>query len=406
MSDPSFLPYGRQSIDEADIAAVAEVLRGAFLTTGPMVDRFEAALSQSCGGVKAIACNSGTSALFIASRALGIGEGDVAIVPATTFLATASAPFLCGADIVFADVDPETGLMRPDDLATAISAARARFPDRRLAAAFVVHLNGQCADMPGLRALCDAEGLALIEDACHALGGEARDGVPVGDTRWSDAACFSFHPVKAIATGEGGAVTTRDEAVAERLRLHRNHGMTRDPQAWTQKAQAFDASGDPNPWYYELTEPGLNFRIPDILCALGISQLDKLAGWVAEREALHARYTERLRALNSAILAPPARVSWGRPAWHLCVARIDFEAAGRSRAQVMTGLRDRWRVGTQVHYIPLHWQPFWRDRYGETALPGAETYYARALSLPLFVGMTEADVDRVVDALRHEAGLV
>lgn len=401
------IPYGRQQIDEDDIAAVTAVLRSDFLTTGPAVDAFEAALADVCSTEYAVVCSNGTAALYMASKALGLGDGDVVIVPAITFLATSSAPFLAGSEIVFSDVDPETGLMRPEDLETAIIAAGRRFPDKRVAAAFVVQLNGQSADMPGLKTICDRENLALVEDACHALGGLTRcsddpeaNGAEsrIGDTRWSDLACFSFHPVKTIAMGEGGAVTTRDAAMAERLRLHRNHGMERNPQRWVRENQGFARNGEANPWYYELTEPGFNFRAPDILCALGTSQLRRLSGFVSDRAALFARYQERLENLNQPVQAP-AVVPWGRPAWHLCAARVDFDSIERDRGAVMRDLSRQFGIGTQVHYIPLHRQPFWADRYGLQDLPGADRYYSRALSLPLFVGMDESDVDRVVDAL-------
>ncbi|MEQ8603704.1 MAG: UDP-4-amino-4,6-dideoxy-N-acetyl-beta-L-altrosamine transaminase [Marivibrio sp.] len=400
------IPYGRQSIDEDDIAAVAAALRSDYLTTGPRVEAFEADLAQATGAAHAVVCNSGTAALYIAARALGLGPGDVAIVPSMTFLATASAPFLAGAEIVFADVDPDTGLMRPEDLERAIAEARRRFPEGRLAAAFVVHLNGQCADMPALKALCDARDLFLVEDACHALGGATRRAdepeaagreARVGDTRWSHLACFSFHPVKTIAMGEGGAVTTQDAALAEALRLHRNHGMVRDPERWRHRDMGFDAGGEPNPWYYELETPGLNFRVPDVLCALGSSQLKKLDRFVAGRAEVVAHYDRAIAGLAPAILGP-AKVPWGRPAWHLFAARVDWATLGVERGAAMRLLRAQ-AVGTQVHYIPLHRQPFWERRYGRQDLSGAEAYYAAALSLPLFAAMEYADVGRVVQSL-------
>jgi dTDP-4-amino-4,6-dideoxygalactose transaminase len=400
------IPYGRQTIDEDDIAAVAAVLRSDYLTTGPAVEAFEADLARVTGAAHAVVSNSGTAALYLASRALGLGAGDVAIVPSMTFLATASAPFLAGAEIVFADVDPDTGLMRPDDLRFGVAEARRRFPERRPAAAFAVHLNGQCADMPALKAVCDAEGLYLVEDACHALGGlTRRAGEPeaagrearVGDTRWSDLACFSFHPVKTVAMGEGGAVTAQDPTLAEALRLHRNHGMVRNPDRWRHRDMGFDATGAANPWYYELETPGLNFRAPDVLCALGASQLKKLDRFVAARARVFSHYEQALRGLSPVVRAP-AQVPWGRPAWHLFAARVDWPALGITRSEGIHALRAAG-VGTQVHYIPVHRQPFWRDRYGTLQAPGADAYYQNTLSLPLFATMAAEDVERVVDAL-------
>ena len=409
MASPDFLPYGRQSIDDDDIAAVTAALRADFLTTGPLVESFEEAVAAATGAAHAVACNNGTSALYMAAKALEIGEGDVVVVPSMTFLATASAPHLAGAEIVFTDVDPDTGLMRPKDLDAALSTASRIYPGRPVKAVFVVHLNGQAADMPALKAVADRVGTAIVEDACHALGGltrraddsasDGRDSM-VGDCRWSAMATFSFHPVKSVAMGEGGAVTTGDAALAERLRLVRNHGMTRTASEWENRDLGFDASGAANPWYYELVKAGFNFRVPDILCALGISQMRKLDVWSARRRALHEGYCARLEAAGLGDLAP-ARVTWGRPAWHLCAARISFAERGLERAEVMTRLRTDFGVGSQVHYIPLHGQPYWRHRYGDFRLPGAEHYYSRALSLPLYPALTEIDLDRVVDALRH-----
>ena len=407
MASPDFLPYGRQSIDDDDIAAVTAALRADLLTTGPLVDSFEDAVAVATGAPHVVACNNGTSALYMAAKALGVGAGDVVIVPSMTFLATASAPHLAGAEVVFTDVDPDTGLMRPEDLEAALSTARRLYPGRPAKAVFVVHLNGQSADMPALKTVADSVGAAIIEDACHAFGGltrraddagsDGRDST-VGDCRWSAMATFSFHPVKSVAMGEGGAVTTGDAELAERLRLVRNHGMTRTASGWENRDMAFSASGDPNPWYYELVEAGFNFRVPDILCALGISQLRKLDVWSERRRTLHEGYCTRLEEAGLGDLAP-ARVVWGSPAWHLCAARIPFSERGLDRADVMTRLRVDFGVGSQVHYIPVHAQPYWRHRYGDFRLPGAERYYSRALSLPLYPALTEDDLDRVVDAL-------
>lgn len=407
---PPFLPYARQSIDNDDVAAVTAALRGDMLTTGPLVPQLEAALEMATGARHAVACNNGTSALYLAARAVGIQPGDVVIVPSMTFLATASAPHMAGAEVVFSDVDPETGLMRPADLDAAFADAGRRFPAAPVRAVFVVHLNGQAADLAALKAVADSHDVPLIEDAAHAIGGLARRASDtgsggaasrVGDCRWSAMTTFSFHPVKTIAMGEGGAVTTNDPRLFGRLERVRNHGMERDPAAWTERQAGFDASNDPNPWYYEMGSPSLNFRVPDILCALGLSQLTKLDRWTAERRHLFARYRDLLSALDAPV-EPPAVVPWGDPAWHLCAARVRFDArSGMARGSVMRRLRDEFGIGTQVHYIPVHAQPFWQDRYGRTDLPGARTYYERALSIPFYVGLTETDQDRVADALRR-----
>lgn len=394
----AFLPYGRQSIDEADVAAVAAVLRSDFLTQGPVVEAFEAALAARTGAAHAVACSNGTAALHLACLALGLEAGDAVVVPANTFLATASAARLTGAEVAFADVDPETGLMGAEHAAAAI--ARARAAGWRVRALAPVHFAGQCADMERLGALAEAEGLAVIEDACHALGAEQRHGgtaVPVGSCARSSMTVFSFHPVKTVAAGEGGAVTTNDGALATRLRLFRNHGMVRDPAEFIDRESGFSAGGAVNPWYYEMPEPGFNYRLTDIQSALALSQMARLDNFVARRRHLMHLYAERLTPLTP-LVRPLARVGWCNPAWHLCVALIDFAAAGVERGVAMTALRARG-VGTQVHYIPVHRQPYWRGRCRDLTLPGADAYYARALSLPLFPAMADADVDRVAGAL-------
>jgi UDP-4-amino-4,6-dideoxy-N-acetyl-beta-L-altrosamine transaminase len=393
-----FLPYGRQVIEDDDIAAVVDALRGDLLTTGPYVGRFESSLANTVGAKHAVVCANGTAALHMAARALGLGAGSKVIVPVITFLATASAPHMNGAEIVFADVDPETGLMRPEDLADALQRAG------RADAVFNVHLNGQCGQIEEMAALARAHGALIVDDACHALGaafvdseGAAR---PIGSNAFSDLSVFSFHPVKAIAMGEGGAVTSNDPELARRLVRARNHGMTRDPADFQNTADAFDAEGAPNPWYYELAEPEFNWRANDIQCALGLSQLGKLGRFIARRRALTASYDALLSAYAPAI-RPIARTRMCLPAWHLYVVRIDFKAAGIARGEFMRRLAADG-IGSQVHYFPVHRQPYYANRYGDLRLPGAEQYYESALSLPLFASMTESDVESVVaTVLRH-----
>lgn len=381
------LPYGRQTIEDDDIAAVAQALRADFLTTGPQVEAFERAFAQTVGAPHAVACANGTAALHLAMLALEVQPGEVCIAPSITFLATANCARYVGAEVVFADVDPATGLMTPHTLAEAL----ARAGGRKVRAVLPVHLRGDVAELPALQALAEQTGAVLVEDAPHALGSTMTFGNQaerVGDCRHSAMATFSFHPVKTIATGEGGMVTTRDGRLAERLRTLRSHGMVRPPGA--------------DPWWYEMPEIGFNYRLPDILCALGLSQLAKLDRFAARRRALADRYRRGLAALSPRleIAATPA---WSDPVLHLLVALIDFESVGRTRLDVVEALRARG-VGSQVHYIPVHRQPYYRERYGELALPGAEAWYARCLSLPLYPGMTDADVDRVVEALGDVLG--
>ncbi len=400
MSDSTkkFLPYGRQRIDDEDIAAVVAVLRSDFLTTGPVVDEFEGAFAASVDARHAVAVSSGTAALHLTTLAAGLGEGDVAIVPAVTFLATANAVRYAGAEVVFSDVDPDTGLMTPEMFEEAIG----RAAGRNLRAVLPVHLNGQSADMRAISEISAKHGMRVIEDACHSLGarydvGDGSEPTKVGACAFSDMAMFSGHPIKAVAMSEGGIVTTNDDALDERLRVLRNHGMRRDPAAFTETDRAFDAAGAANPWYYEMHEIGFNFRASDVHCALGLSQLKKLDQFIEQRVALVDYYRVALQRLAPTV-APLSLEGHGAPAWHVAVALIDFETAGVERAAVMKRLR-AVGIGTQVLYIPLYHQPYYRKRYGEMRLPGAERYYERALSLPLFVDMAISDVDRVVDEL-------
>lgn len=382
-----FLPYGRQTIEDDDIAAVAAALRDDLLTTGPRVEAFEAAFAEAVGAEHAVACSNGTAALHLTMMALGVREGDVCIVPSTTFLATANCVRYVGGEVIFADVDPDSGLMRPQDLTEALGRAK-----KPVTAVLPVHMRGEVADLPAIAALAEEAGAVVVEDACHALGSRRVLGnteVPVGSGRWSSASTFSFHPVKTIATGEGGMITTPDAGLAERLRRLRSHGMVRP------------TGGDP--WWYEMAEPGFNYRLPDILCALGQAQLAKLPRFAAAREDLAAHYLEALKPLAPAVRAASSpEASLATP--HLMCVLIDFNAVGLSRRSVMEALKARG-IGSQVHYIPVHTQPYYQNRYGPLSLPGAEAWYARTLSLPLYPSMERKDVDRVVAALGEVLGL-
>ncbi len=387
-----FLPYGRQMVDDDDIAAVADVLRSDWLTTGPAVPAFEDAFAARIDAPHAVACSSGTAALHLAALALGLKQGDRVVVPSMTFLATANAVRFTGAEVIFADVDPDTGLMRADDLAAALDANAAA----QIRAVFPVHLAGQTEDMDAIAEIARGSGLRIVEDACHAIGATRRDR-PVGCCDWSDMAAFSFHPVKTIACGEGGMVTTKDDDLAARLKLLRNHGMSRDADSFREREQAFGEGGAANPWYYEMAEIGFNYRLSDIHAALGLSQLGKLDRFAARRRALAACYDAALAKL-APLVHPIRRTAGCEPAWHLYPVLIDFDAVAHDRAALMTRLRDAG-IGVQVHYIPVHRQPYYRERYGAQTLPGAEAYYRRTLSLPLYPAMADEDVARVVDAL-------
>ena len=376
-----FLPYGRHAVDDDDVAAVVAVLRGDWLTTGPTVEAFEAAFADKVGARFAVSCSSGTAGLHLATLALEFGADDDIVVPSMTFLATANAARYVGAEVTFADVDEDSGLLGVDHLRAALARA-----GNRARGVIPVHLNGQTVDMEAVASIAAERGLRVIEDACHVLGARTRTGdgamAPVGSCRYSDMAVFSLHPVKTVTMGEGGVVTTNDEALYRRLARLRNHGMVRDADAFENTENAFDADGDANPWYYEMPEIGFNYRASGIHCALGLSQLDKL---------------ERLARL-APLVRPIDRIADCEAAWHLCPVLIDFEAAGTTRRVVMRVL-EAAGIGSQVHYYPVHRQPYYRKRFGDLDLPGADAYYARVLSLPLFPAMELIDVDRVIDAL-------
>ena len=396
MTEPGspFLPYGRHQIDDDDIAAVTAVLRSDSLTGGPVVAEFEQAFAKRVGARFAVACANGTAGLHLATMALGLGPDDAAIVPTLTFLTTANAARYVGAEVTFADADPATGLTRPVDLEQAFAKAGSR----KAKVIIPVHLNGQCVDMESVAEFAGRHGMRVIEDACHAIGATYRtrsgENVRVGAGRHSDMAVFSLHPVKSIAMGEGGVVTTDDPKLNARLLRLRNHGMERDASQFVQRGEAFDADGAPNPWYYEMPEPGYNYRASEIHCALGLSQLRKLDRFLLRRRELADAYDKTLRPL-APLVRPIPRVAGCASGWHLYVVHVDFSSARQTRATLM---RKLWSsgIGTQVHYLPVHRQPYYRSRYGDTRLPHADAYYASCLSLPLFPAMSEDDVRRVV----------
>ncbi len=392
----NFLPYGKHVIDEADVEAVNAVLRSDWLTTGPVVEDFEAAFASRVGADFAVSCSSGTAALHLAALALKLGTKDFAAVPSLTFLATANAARYVGAEVAFVDCDADSALMDVD----AFAAMLRDDSEGKIKAVFPVHYAGQCVDMAALRAAVGDRRVAIVEDASHAVGSTyASNGtqVAVGSCVHSDMAVFSFHPVKTIAMGEGGMITTNDQEIYRRLRLLRSHGMTKQADTFTNSVLGFDDTGEPNPWYYEMPEIGYNYRASDIHCALGLSQLGKLDDFVSRRCELALQYDRRIASL-APVVQSLARCHGNQPAWHLYVVLIDFDMLRIDRAGLMKVLSQAG-IGTQVHYIPVLSQPYYRARYGEIALPGADAYYARALSLPLFPTMEDGDVARVVGAL-------
>jgi perosamine synthetase len=385
-----FLGYGRQSVNAHDIDAVVAVLRSDYLTQGPVVERFEAALAEYVGARFVVAVSSGTAALHIACLAAGLRSGSRAITQAITFVATANAPIACGARVAAVDIDSMTLGLDLGGLRSALT----QNPDASVV--LPVHMGGLAANSPAIAAA--SVGRVVIEDACHALGGRELDGAMVGSCRYSAMACFSFHPVKSITTGEGGAVTTNDPELARRLRMLRNHGLEREAARLCEREQGFD-HGEPNPWYYEQQLLGFNYRITDLQAALGLSQLRRIDDFMRRRLEL-ARYYDAsfagVQALRPLQASSDARA---RSAHHLYIVDIDYSALGRSRRAVMADLKQRG-IGTQVHYIPLYRQPFHRGLGQPKDFPSAERYYNGCLSLPLHAALTDADAARVVSAVR------
>lgn len=388
-SDP-FIPYGRQLIEEDDVASVVAVLRGPYLTQGPAVAAFEEAVAGYTGARHAVAVSSGTAALHLACIAAGLDTSKSAVTSPITFLATANAPVYVGAKTVFCDVDANVNLS-PAKLKETLSRVT------NVGAVLPVHFGGAPCDMVEIRRLANAAGAVVIEDAAHALGGSYIDGGRIGNCAHADMTIFSFHPVKLVAAGEGGVITTNSEALAARLRMLRNHGIHKADEGYRNPELA-STGGTPNPWYYEMHELGFHYRLTDIQAALGKSQLSKIGRFIERRRDLVARYDA---AFSSLEFAHPIQTGLrSRSGHHLYVLRIDFTKLNRSRAEMMESLRLAG-IGTQVHYIPVHLQPFHaRAGFKRGDFPEAERFYDQALSLPLFHGMSDREQDRVIAGVK------
>jgi perosamine synthetase len=372
------LPYGRHCVTEEDIRLVVDVLRSDWLTTGPVLERFERAFARYVGAADAVAVSSGTAALHAAMFALEIGPGDEVIVPAMTFAATANCVVFQGGTPVFADVDPATLLLGPAQVQARLTP--------RTKAVIAADYAGQPCDYDSLGRLAREHGLALVADSSHALGAQDH-GRPVGSL--ADLSTFSLHAVKPITTGEGGMIATDDARLAGRMRRFRNHGFNRDHR---QRAKA-------GSWYYEMTELGYNYRLTDFQSALGLGQLSKLDGWIARRRQIAADYDRAFADLPG--VGPLATRLGASHARHLYVVRLDQELLGVGRGEVFAAMRARG-IGVGVHYIPVHLHPFYRERYGTGPgdCPVAEAAYEELLSLPIFPAMTDRDVADVVEAVQ------
>lgn len=377
------IPYGRQDIQQADIDAVLDVLSSDFLTQGPRVPAFEAKLAAHVGATHAVAVNSATSALHIACLALGLGPGDLLWTSPITFVASANAGLYCGADVDFVDIDPDTFNMCPRALAIKLEQARAA---GRLPKIVVpVALCGQSCDMVAIRALADQYGFKVLEDASHAIGARYK-GAFMGGGQYADISVFSFHPVKIITTAEGGMAVTNDAALAQKMDLLRSHGVTRNPDL-----MVGDSDG---PWYYQQVDLGFNYRMTEMQAALGVAQMDRLDDYVAARAARAAEFD---RALADLPLDLPRQHSDTASSWHLYVIRVQDPAQHHALFEALRADG----IGVNLHYIPVHTQPYYQGLgFKDGDFPASEAYYARAISIPLYAIMTDAQQGEVVRILR------
>ena len=381
------IPYGKQTISEADIAAVVRVLQSDYLTQGSQVPAFESSLKNYCGAAHAVAVCNATAALHIACQALGLGKGDILWTTPITFVASANCALYCGATVDFVDIDPHTLNLSIPRLAEKLTAAQVSGCLPKIV--IPVHLCGKPCDMAALHQLSQQYGFKIIEDASHAVGASYQGG-KVGNCRYSDITVFSFHPVKIITTAEGGACLTNSPELANTLARLRSHGITRNPDEMTHEADGA--------WYYQQIELGYNYRMTELQAALGVSQMTRLDEFVARRHALAERYDALLADLP---LTLPHRNPNNRSALHLYPVQVQPES-GKTRRQIFDYLRAHG-IGANVHYIPVHTQPYYRQRFGfaHGDFPAAEAYYARAISLPLYFSLSEDEQDSVVATLKQ-----
>ncbi|MEP6663355.1 MAG: UDP-4-amino-4,6-dideoxy-N-acetyl-beta-L-altrosamine transaminase [Verrucomicrobiota bacterium] len=382
-----YLPYGRQSISEKDIQAVVAVLRSDWLTQGPAIEKFERCVADYCGAKYAVAVCNATAALHLGCLALDLKRGDLLWTSPNTFVASANCALYCGADVDFVDINPRTYNLSVAELEKKLVAAKKK---KRLPKIVVpVHFAGQSCEMEKISQLAKKYGFRVMEDASHAIGGSYR-GKPVGHCAFSDLAIFSFHPVKIITTGEGGMILTNRKALYEKLIRLRTHGISRD--------EKFMDGASHGPWYYQQIELGFNYRMTDIQAALGSSQMDRLGKFIYRRRALAKRYDKLLRDLP---LTLPQKNPDTDSSWHLYVIRLQLDKISKTHREVFEALR-RENIGVNLHYIPVHTQPYYRQRgFRKGDFPQAEKYYSETISLPMFADLTHAQQDRVVNSLKN-----
>jgi len=385
------IPYGKHHIDEDDIHAVVDILRSSFLTQGPAVEAFEKAVAEYVGVKYAVAVSSGTAALHLAALAAGVGPGTSVVTSPITFVASANASRYCGGDVLFADIDPETVNMSPDALREVL------LKNSNIKAIIPVHFAGLPCDMIAIKNLADEVGAIVIEDAAHALGATYPNGKRIGCCENSLMTIFSFHPVKAIAAGEGGMITTNNEATYRKLIRSRSHGINKLDDALQVEAEAF-ADGEQNPWYYEMQELGFHYRITDIQCGLALSQFSKLDSFISRRRDLVKNYDLAFAGMKNYC---PAQITMrDQSGHHLYVLRINFKQVALTRGQVMKKLKE-YGVGSQVHYIPVPSQPYYRQMgFKPEDYPNAQKYYQEALTIPLFYNLTEEQQRKVISTIK------
>ncbi|MCU7834943.1 MAG: UDP-4-amino-4,6-dideoxy-N-acetyl-beta-L-altrosamine transaminase [gamma proteobacterium symbiont of Taylorina sp.] len=381
------IPYARQSISENDIDAVVKVLRSDFITQGPVVTQFERAVSHYCSSQYSIAVSNGTAALHLACLALGVSSDDIVWTSPNTFAASANCALYCGAEIDFVDIDPDTY-----NISVAALKIKLQWAEKNTCLPKVliaVHFAGQCCEMKEIKALSERYGFKIIEDAAHALGGDYLD-QKIGSCRYSDITIFSFHPAKMITSGEGGMLLTNVADLAASIELLATHGITKDSELMT-----LASHGD---WYYQQLKLGFNYRITDFQAALGLSQLQRLDEFVKKRRQLVQYYNDKLAEL-------PLTTPWQHPdsqsCWHLYVIRLDLDRIGKTRKEVFDQLRLS-DIGVHVHYIPVHTQPYYQQlgfKWGD--FPESENYYKEVLTLPLYVDLTESNIDYIIQKIRE-----
>jgi UDP-4-amino-4,6-dideoxy-N-acetyl-beta-L-altrosamine transaminase len=378
-----FLSYGKQWIDNDDIQSVVDVLKGDYLTQGPCIEKFEKRIGEVTGAKYCVAVSNGTAALHIAVHALDIEKGKEGITSPNTFLSTPNSLVYNGLKPIFADIDERIYCIDPEQIKKRIS--------KNTKVIMPVHFAGQPCDMQKIHNLCYKNDIHIIEDAAHAVGGKYECGTMVGNCKYSDMTILSFHPVKTITTGEGGAITTNSKELYEKLKVLRTHGITKDPK---------DMTKNDGPWYYEMHELGYNYRITDIQAALGLSQFNKLDMFIKRRREIIEKYNKAFS--NIVWLATPYEKPKAFSAFHLYVLKVDFHKIGKTKKQVMEELKEK-NIGTQVHYIPCHTQPYYQKSFGYKwgDYPKAESYYEQALSIPLYPKMTDQDVEWVIKGIKN-----